>query len=126
MEHKKKFYIEILRARARKLRKSPTRGEKAFWEMVRRRKFHRHRFRRQVVLVPYIVDFYCRDLKLIVEIDGGCHRDRRGADIRRDAALRGRGFTVLRFTNEEILENPARVWKVLHCWRKGALGEDST
>ena len=61
------------------------------------------KFRRQVVIEPYIVDFVCLEAKLIVEADGGQHADQIGYDARRTARLEGMGYRVMRYWNHEIL-----------------------
>lgn len=102
------------------MRQNPTRGEAAFWDLVRGRRLRGRRFRRQVVLDPYIVDFFSRDLDLVVEIDGTIHDAARTSDISRDKTLRLRGIYILRFDEDEVLNRPDRVWKILVAWHDGA------
>lgn len=90
-------------ARARLMRANPTEAEKHLWAMLRDRKLAAHKFRRQQIVYPYIVDFVCLDSRLIVEADGSQHADCKD-DARRDAFLRGQGFRILRFWNNQILE----------------------
>jgi len=89
-------------ARAKWMRLHPTEAEKRLWSILRNGRIAEHRFRRQHILFPYIVDFACLPARLIVEADGSQHADSRD-DARRDAALRARGFRILRFWNNEIL-----------------------
>ena len=124
MHPEKAERLAKLRKRARTMRKNPTPGEAAFWEMVRRRKFYRHRFRRQVVIDPHIVDFCCRELGLIVEINGLGHARRWTADNARFKNLKKAGFYVFFFDEDEVIENPGKVWKILAAWRKGRKGLD--
>jgi very-short-patch-repair endonuclease len=84
-----------------------TRAEALFWAQVRAGRLHGLKFRRQVPIAPYIVDFLCPRQRLIIELDGAPHDDpaRREADRLRDAGLRAQGFTIMRFTNDEVLGN---------------------
>lgn len=90
-------------SRARELRKNLTEAEKRLWSVLRYEQMG-VRFRRQVPIGPYIVDFACFDRGLIIEADGGQHADS-AHDARRDAWLISQGFTVLRFWNNDILTN---------------------
>ncbi|MDX3883027.1 MAG: DUF559 domain-containing protein [Sphingomonas sp.] len=88
---------------ARTLRRVPTPLEEKLWHHLRSSRLGGFKFRRQIVLDPYIVDFFCPAVGLIVELDGDSHDAQ--ADARRDAALAARGFTTLRFTNRDVGEN---------------------
>ncbi|MCJ2118257.1 DUF559 domain-containing protein [Methylobacterium sp. J-001] len=96
-----------LRAFARQQRRSYTRAEDAFWQQVRGGRFHGLKCRRQVPIPPYIADFLCAAVRLIVELDGAPHETeaRRQRDAKRDAWLKSQGFAVLRFPNELALGN---------------------
>jgi very-short-patch-repair endonuclease len=87
---------------ARKLRSNPTDAEMRLWSRLRRKQVDGHRFRRQVPLGSYVVDFACLEARLIVEVDGGQHGER---DAARTAWLEAQGFRVLRFWNNDVLEN---------------------
>lgn len=89
-------------ARAKWMRAHPTEAEKRLWSMLRNARIAAHRFRRQHILFPFIVDFACLPACLIVEADGSQHADSRD-DARRDFILRSRGFRVLRFWNNDVL-----------------------
>ncbi|HYX23446.1 MAG TPA: endonuclease domain-containing protein [Thermoanaerobaculia bacterium] len=93
--------------RARRLRRISTASEDAFWEHLRDRKLLGLKFRRQVPIGPYVADFYCHEMRLIVELDGSIHEERAQVshDVNRDANLRALGYRVLRFTNGQIHEN---------------------
>jgi len=80
--------------------------EAAMWRILRGRGFERYKFRRQTRIGSWIADFCCYELKLVLEMDGGVHRLRAAEDAARDADLKRRGFTVLRFVNEAVLTNP--------------------
>ena len=88
---------------ARDLRRNMTDAERALWHRIRHKQLEIHRFRRQVPIGPYIVDFACLESHLIVEVDGGQHGT--DADSARDEWLLARGYRVVRFWNNEVLEN---------------------
>ena len=92
--------------RARRLRKTPTKSESALWPLLRDRAVAGLRFRRQVPFDRYVCDFACLSARLIIEVDGGVHRLREAEDAKRDAWLRSQGFTVLRFSNEDVGSRP--------------------
>ena len=96
---------------AKKLRRRQTRAEKAFWEIARRlREEEGVYFWRQTVLLGWIVDFWCPKLKLVVEIDGKTHEGRGIYDKRRELVMEEElDATTIRFTNQEVLINPALV-----------------
>ena len=95
--------------RARRLCKTPTRAEEFFWSLVRDRCLDGLRFRRQVPIGVYVVDFACLSARLIVEADGGIHALRTFDASQRDGWLTLQGFSVLRFPNSEILSRPNHV-----------------
>ena len=94
--------------RARDLRRSMTDAERRLWSVLRDRRLHGHKFRRQHPLGPFVLDFACIEHRVAVEADGGQHADN-AADQRRTAWLEGEGWRVLRFWNNDILGNPAGV-----------------
>ncbi len=89
--------------RARALRNEPTDTERHLWRYLRLRQLGGFRFRRQVPIGRYVADFACMDAKLLVEVDGGQHQDN-DYDVQRDAELKAIGFTVLRFWNNQVLQ----------------------
>ena len=89
----------------RQLRANQTGAEAKLWQHLRRKQISGLRFRRQVPLGPYIVDFVCLGKQLVIELDGGQHADRIAEDDRRTEWLRSRGFEVIRFWNNEVLRN---------------------
>jgi very-short-patch-repair endonuclease len=97
--------MDLIRARARELRKHCTEAEKVLWGQLRFWQVDGYKFRRQQPLGKYIVDFVCLEKKLIVELDGGQHTERLGYDSERDAWLRDQGFFVLRYWNNDVLQN---------------------
>lgn len=97
---------EELKEKAESMRKNPTEAESALWEMLRGKNLDA-KFRRQHIIGDYIVDFVCLDKQLVVELDGGYHNDpeQKELDRQRTNFLQSKGFSVLRFTNEEVLGN---------------------
>jgi len=95
-----------LRQRAYQLRAEMTPSEKRLWECLRLRQLDDARFRRQHALETFILDFYCSEHRLILEVDGGIHRDPDVAahDEERQHYLEQQGFRMLRFTNAEVWE----------------------
>jgi len=91
-------------ARTRKLRRNATEAETKLWLALRDRRLGGFKFVRQSAIGPYIVDFVCRDRKLVVEVDGGQHADN-AADRTRDIALASEGYRVMRFWNTDVLSN---------------------
>ncbi len=90
---------------ARKLRVDQTEAEARLWLKLRGRRLVDAKFRRQTPIGHYIVDFMCFEAKLIVELDGGQHAVNSVADDERTAWLEGQGFRVLRFWNNDVLDN---------------------
>ena len=92
-------------ANARKLRREETTAEAILWEALRGRKFLNLKFRRQHPVYSYIADFYCHELKLVVEVDGGYHTEEEQIkkDEKRTLELEKAGVSVIRFTNKEVL-----------------------
>lgn len=98
---------------ARALRSESTDVERLLWRHLRAKRFAGYKFRRQQPIGPYIADFVCFDAKLVVELEGGQHADRRAQDAERDAWLRSQGFDVLRFWNTEVIEELDAVLSVI-------------
>jgi very-short-patch-repair endonuclease len=90
---------------ARKLRRNQTDAERKLWFRLRDRRLNGLKFRRQVPVEKYVVDFCCESARLIVELDGGQHSVRTEADARRTAVLEAHGYLVLRFWNNDVLTN---------------------
>ncbi|PWH15021.1 MAG: hypothetical protein DDG60_06760, partial [Anaerolineae bacterium] len=109
-----------LKARIRELRKNATEAEKFLWSVLRNRAFHNAKFRRQHPIGGFILDFYCHEAKLAIELDGLPHAEpaQQKADAERDQILREQhGIEVARFWNNEILEKTEealeRLWNIL-------------
>ena len=109
-------YSETIKEKARVLRNNPTPAEKLFWATLRKMPFYESRtFYRQKPLGPYIADFYCYQLKLVIEIDGHSHgeTETKISDQKRTKFLESKGMTVLRFTNREVEKDVAGVMQQL-------------
>ena len=102
-------------ARRRALRERATDAERLLWRLLRTRQFFGLNFRRQHSVGSYIVDFYCADHRLAVELDGGQHFTVEGQayDRRRTEYFATHGVHVLRFTNRELFENTDGVLEML-------------
>lgn len=98
---------------ARTLRKQTTDAEQKLWALLRNRQLNGKKFRRQHAILNYIVDFYCHELKLAIELDGNFHTkaEVKEYDRLRTASLHEMGITVLRFWNEEVMRDPEKVLK---------------
>lgn len=94
-----------LTTNARNLRKKQTNAERLLWQHLRNRQLCGQKFRRQFPIDSYIVDFACLEVKLIVELDGGQHAEQVEYDQHRTEQLQKRGFKVIRFWNNDVLEN---------------------
>jgi len=90
---------------AQHLRKNQTDAETLFWHEVRSRRFKSLKFRRQVPINRFTVDFLCESEKLIVEIDDSLHEDKKIYDRERTEVLNSHGYRVIRFTNVDIYED---------------------
>jgi very-short-patch-repair endonuclease len=95
----------VASGRARQLRRNATDAEIRLWSRLRRKQLAGFRFRRQHPLGSYIVDFFCPEARLIVEVDGGQHGEENAHDARRTEWLEARGYRVVRFWNNEVLSN---------------------
>jgi len=100
----------------RKLRNEPTDAEQYFWEFIRNKKLGVKFLRQKPIIFPFgkgkkifVADFFCKELSLILELDGKIHDKQIDHDRERDFILNSLGFTVLHFTNEEIFSQTARV-----------------
>jgi len=97
-------YNPILRERARKLRNNSTLTEVILWKLIKNKALG-VQFHRQVPLANYIIDFYCHELSLAIEIDGSSHDSKFLYDAHRQNKLESIGITIIRFTNSEIEKN---------------------
>ena len=105
-------YNKKLTQLARENRKNPTPAERQIWNKVlRSRQFLHYKFLRQKPIGGYIVDFYCSESRLVIEIDGESHAQQVDYDVERTRFLNSLGLTVLRYTNQDVLQNLAGVFE---------------
>jgi type I restriction enzyme R subunit len=107
---------EYLIENARDLRKNQTDAEALLWQLLRNRQIQDCKFRRQHPVEPYILDFYCHDKKLAIELDGGQHNtdDGKESDEKRTEYLNSKGIHVLRFWNNDVLQNTESVLEEIY------------
>jgi very-short-patch-repair endonuclease len=118
-KHNNHFYNKKLQPFANQLRNEGTKAEACLWKYVlRASKLKGYPFRRQRPVLNYIADFMCKELMLIIEVDGSIHEleEIMKNDEIRQKALEESSFTVLRFTNEEVLTNIQWVHSYLENW----------
>lgn len=101
--------------KAKELRKNMTPQERKLWNILRNHQFYGYEIRRQYPIDKYIVDFICRNKKIIIEIDGGQHNEKYTLeyDKKRSADLGKLGYKVIRFWNNDIDKNLDGVYKIL-------------
>lgn len=102
-----RFTLETLRVRARSMRSAPTPSESLLWLALRRQALG-VRFRRQVPIGPFVVDFFCLEVSLVVEVDGGSHRGHELRDAARDRVLAALGLRVLRLDADAVVRDLPR------------------
>jgi very-short-patch-repair endonuclease len=95
------------------LRKRPTDVEKLLWKHLRAKQIEGFKFRRQQPIDNYIVDFICLENRVVIEVDGGQHAVEKEKDRERDNYLQRHGFKVLRFWNNDVLQNIKGVLEVI-------------
>ena len=112
------YQSEKANSRARNLRKHDTAAEQKLWEALRGRRLNGTKFVRQLPVGPYIADFACRELKLIVEVDGATHGDWHEVayDLSRTRYLQANGWSVIRCWNQDVFENLDGVCETI-CWQ---------
>ena len=102
--------------RARALRRTQTTAESVLWRHLRNRQLNGRKWRRQQPIDQYVVDFFCAELRLVVEVDGDVHAFTERRDAAREAYLKGQGLQVARFTNDDVLKNLegvlTRLWEL--------------
>lgn len=104
---------------ARNLRQSMTDAERRLWRHLRGRRLDGYKFRRQYPLHPYFADFACPDAGLVIEIDGGQHQRQIDHDRRRTRIIQQYGYRVVRFWNNEVLEDTEAVLEAIRVELEG-------
>ena len=99
------FYRKKDQLKRKILRNNPTKAESILWQELRNKKIAGFRFRRQFSIGGFIVDFYCMETKLAIEVDGGYHLNTKEYDILREQAIQKFGIHFIRFTNAEVLSD---------------------
>jgi len=107
---KNKQLFEKLYPLAVNMRKEPTVYERILWQELRAKKMG-VKFRRQHLIDQFVVDFYCVELGLVVEVDGGIHGKQRSADLEREQILKALGCSMIRFNNKAVEEELPKVIK---------------
>jgi len=123
------LYNTRLQPFANKLRKDMTKAEACLWKYaLRARQMKGYQFRRQRPVINFIADFMCKELMLVIEVDGRSHQFPEVIlkDERKQAALESTGFTVLRFSDDEVLKNMRGVIDYLEDWIEKKEAELST
>ncbi len=106
-----KYQKETL-VRAKAMRQVPTKAELGMWNIVRRERLG-VKFRRQQPIGPFVADFFCAAMSLVVEVDGAQHHDDPEVDVRRTGWLETHGYRVIRFDNHLVLSNPEAVIRLI-------------
>ncbi len=96
-----RYIIEL----ARDLRKNPTPAERILWEELKEKKLEGFKFRNQHPVYRYILDFYCHEKRLAIEVDGDIHKNRSDYDAFRDEFLKSMGITTLRVQNKDVIDS---------------------
>lgn len=109
MDSKFLYNHKTLRERRRELRTNQTPAEKILWKYVSKNKILGLRFLRQYSAGPYILDFYCPKIRLAIELDGNLHRENKLYDADRSKYLEGLDIEIIRFWNDDVLNNINKV-----------------
>lgn len=115
----KKAFIEYNRNHkdfSRELRNNSTLGEILLWNQLKAGRMLGYKFNRQKPLGDYIVDFYCKKLNLVIEVDGYSHQFKTEKDLKRDKDLNKMGLSVLRFTEQECRKKMLNVVRTIEGW----------
>jgi len=110
------YYQPHLKTFARKLRNNSTLGEKLLWNHLKRKQLKGYNFNRQKPIDCYIVDFFCTELMLAIEIDGSSHEGKEQKDAYRQQRLEKLGIHFLRFTETEVRQDTQAVTSAIERW----------
>lgn len=105
--------MNIKTQRARQLRNNMTDAERHLWQRLRSKQLNGHKFRRQFPIGNYIVDFVCLDKRIIIELDGGQHAENQNYDQIKDLWLKEQDFHILRFWNNDVLNQTEEVLQTI-------------
>ena len=122
--HSKKEFMVVFnrketQEKRKDLRKEQTDAERKLWRQLRSKRMKGYKFYRQYGIGPYIADFYCAEIRIVIEVDGGQHYSEEGMenDEKRSKFLTGLGIRTIRFSNLDVLKNMEGVvgciWKEL-------------
>lgn len=116
--NEKPFTDPIILQHAREMRREPTEPERRLWQKLRRKLLDGYKFRRQHPIGRFIVDFYCHQARLIIEVDGDSHAFQEEYDAVRTAWLEAQGLRVIRFDNQTVMKNLDGVLQFIleSCW----------
>jgi len=109
-------YNKKLKEFSKKLRNDSTLSEILLWEHLKAKKMKGYTFNRQKPLLNYIVDFYCKELNLVIEIDGDSHNYKYKADVKRQKELEEYNLTFLRFDDLEVKKNINNILREIEIW----------
>ena len=111
-------YNPKLKGRARELRNNATEGEIILWQRLKNSQMMGYDFDRQKPIDQFIVDFYCKSLALVIEVDGSVHDSKaaQSYDLERQTRLEGLGLQFLRFSDNEVRNHPNRVCQTIAQW----------
>ncbi|MCC7449775.1 MAG: endonuclease domain-containing protein [Anaerolineae bacterium] len=102
---------------ARQLRNDPTASEDILWQAIRHKQLDGRKFRRQVAIGPFVVDFYCASERLAVEVDGSIHDNQREADASRQALIESLGIRFVRLTANQVeYDLPGSLQMIRSAW----------
>jgi very-short-patch-repair endonuclease len=122
--HEARFQ-RVLKVRTRQLRREATPAEQLLWDRLRDRKVAGLKIRRQQRLDRFVADFFCAEIKLVIELDGPVHEAQADRDAARQEALERGGLRLLRFTNAEILDDPkAAILRIVEFARRMRNGDN--
>ena len=104
---------QSLKSFSQELRQAQTKAEQHLWKYLRNRRLGGRKFRRQFPIPPYILDFYCHEMHLAVELDGSQHLLKEKYDRKRTEYLENQGIRVLRFWNHDVLQRTEKVLEMI-------------
>lgn len=116
--NKKPFTDPKILKYAREMRREPTEPERRLWQKLRRKHLDGFKFRRQHPIGPFIIDFYCHQARLVIEVDGDSHAFQEEYDAARTAWLEAQGLQVVRLDNQTVMKNLDGVLELILaiCW----------